>query len=282
MLSRHLKRDPTRLVGVVGRYSRYFSNAPNNAGTTNVVTNKEEEETMTMTEQKRQLVKAALIQVPKYGWTQDAITAAVLEDPKMTISMSGLLTPTELINSFMEDFNHQLRHDVEKQNWSIYDKVKWRLEQVIPFVQSGQWHKGMAKGIQTPYTTHRQLHEFIEIISPPNSSIFYQTALGGIFIASELHLLTDSSKDYQDTWKFLETRLYELENNNIPSIDLSVVGSLTGSSIPSAAYTAVASSLLDGIASLVLPSPSKNAMTNTNTTTIPGTNPDDYKPKSNK
>lgn len=220
-----------------------------------------------MTEQKRLLAKAALEKVPIHGWTQDAITAAVLEHPQMTISMSGLLTPSDLVTWLMEDFNEQLRTDPEKLTWSVFEKIKWRLEQVIPLAKSGQWHQGMAKGLQTPLTTRSQLHEFIELSSPPGSSLMYQTALGGIFVASELHLLTDASPDYQETWNFLEARIDELEQGQFVN--------LTGAaaSIPMAASTAVAASLFDGLASLVLPS---------STASAPGSNPNDYKPKSNK
>jgi COQ9 len=224
--------------------------------------------TVSMTEQKQQLARAALQKVPTYGWTQDAITAAVMEHPKMTISMSGLLTPSELIHWLMEDFNHQLRNDPDKQKWTVLEKIKWRLEQVIPLVKSGQWHNGMAKGLQTPLTTRHQLHEFIQLVSPPGSSILYQTALGGIFVASELCLLADSSTDYHATWNFLEERLQQLEQAQ--GVDLA-----SASGIPAvAASTAVAASLFEGLASLLLPS---------NSTNIPGTNPNDYKSKrSNK
>jgi ubiquinone biosynthesis protein COQ9 len=263
MLTRQLRRDP-RLVW--GRFSRFVnrgaaSSAPAAAAAT--------DENMSIAEQKRQLAKAALQQVTVHGWTQDAITAAVLEHPNMTISMSGLVTPSELINMFMDDFNHSLRHDAEKQQWSVFEKIKWRLEQVIPLVKSGQWHKGMAKGLQTPLTTRSQLHEFVELISPPGSSVLYQTALGGIFVASELHLLTDSSQDYQQTWKFLEARLNDLDQTSLVHFN----GGGAPGGIPVAAYTAVATSLLDGLASLVLPS---------NSSSVAGTSPNDYKPNRNK
>jgi hypothetical protein len=36
-------------------------------------------------------------------------------------------------------------------------------------------------------------------------------ALGGVYVATELHLLTDLSPDYQDTWEFLHERVSEWE-----------------------------------------------------------------------
>mmetsp|Transcript_71640 Transcript_71640/g.108198 ORF Transcript_71640/g.108198 Transcript_71640/m.108198 type:complete len:251 (-) Transcript_71640:3-755(-) len=205
-----------------------------------------------MEDQKRKLARAALKQIPQYGWTQDAISAAVVEE-KMNIALSGLLTPTELVNWLMDDFNKQL------QGETAFEKIQWRLRQVIPLVESGQWQNGMAIGMSTPMTTRDQLHEFIELVAPPGSTMLYKTGLGGIFVATELHMLTDKSTDYIDTWTFLEARLDELERG-----DLNL-----GSNIPLAATGAVASSLLEGIASLVAP-PSSS---------VAGTRISDYSPK---
>ena len=269
MLARQLRRDPRRIGG---RVFRFIHSTPASAAPAASSAATPGNETMsTIVEKKRQLAKAALRQVTVHGWTQDAITAAVMEHPKMTLSMSGLLTPSELIHLFMDDFNHSLRHDAEKQEWSVFDKIKWRLEQVIPLVQSGQWHKGMAMGLQTPLTTRSQLHEFIQLVSPPGSSLLYQTALGGIFVAAELHLLTDCSPDYHQTWKFLEARLNELDAHPSRHVDFHGTTNLGG--IPTAAYTAVATSLLDGLASLLMPS---------NSSSVVGTSPNDYQPKRNK
>jgi ubiquinone biosynthesis protein COQ9 len=162
------------------------------------------------------LAQAALKQVPEYGWTQDAITAAVLQN-NMAISMSGLLTPSELVTWLMDDMNQQLKQKQrdDDSKLSVLEKIKWRMQQVIPLVESGQWQHGMALGLtSTPLTTQSQLQEFIELVAPPNSSRLYKTALGGIFVATELHLLTDTSVEYVETWKFLKLRLKDLDDGN--------------------------------------------------------------------
>jgi ubiquinone biosynthesis protein COQ9 len=223
-----------------------------------------------MKDQKRMLAEASLKQVPHHGWTQDAITAAVLEHPQMTISMSGLLTPIELVNWIMEDWNDQMRQKKKnKKDLNLFDAIEWRLKQVIPLVQTGKWHQGMALGLSTPLTTRSQLHEFIDIIALPNSTTIYKTALCGVFVSTELFLLTDSSPDYRETWKFLEGRLQELESGKFLNL-------LDTTSIPMAATSAVASSLLEGVASLLMPS----FFSNSNGTS--GTKESDYKPTSSQ
>jgi hypothetical protein len=115
------------------------------------------------------------------------------------------------------------------------------------------------------------LHEFIELVAPSNSSTLYKTALGGIFVATELHLLTDTSVDYVETWKFLELRLKDLDEGNysFPS-----VGLLDSKSIPMAATVAVATSLLEGITSLL--SPPLTSSHSGGSSMMPGTKASDY------
>ena len=226
---------------------------------------------------KIRLARAALKQVPRHGWTQDAIAAATMEDPKLSISMSGMLSPPELVNWFMDDMNQQLRtkneeiyksNDNDENDNKQFEAIQWRLKQVLPFVESGQWHRGMAMGLSTPMTTQSQLHEFIELISPDNCSTAYHTALGATFITTELHLLTDSSPNYVETWSFLKSRLDELERQQreygdvdpaqffmqfASSAPIPSISSLTNmtNSIPAMAGMAVATSLVEGAASLV-------------------------------
>ena len=273
------------------RFNRSNSGSNNNS---NINSNS------SMDNARNRLAQAAMEQIPKYGWTQDAITVAAMEDPKLSVSMSGMLSPSELISWFMDDMNHQLRRKKKEEETTrtkttrtnknenendddvdiVFEAIQWRLKQVLPLVESGQWHHGMAMGLSTPQATQLQLHEFIEIISPENSTTAYHTALGAIFISTELFLLTDSSSttDYSKTWSFLKQRLNELDshqkefggdvdlaqlmlNNNPLSSVLSslsplsslITGATTGNSIPIVAGMAVGRSLLEGAASLVLP-----------------------------
>jgi ubiquinone biosynthesis protein COQ9 len=232
---------------------------------TTTTTPLEPEKSTKMQDQKRILAEAALTHVPHHGWTQDAITAAVLEHPQMSISMSGLLTPTELVNWLMDDWNEQIKEKKQESGGMItpFDAIQWRLQQVIPLVKSGKWHQGIAIGLSTPMTTQNQLHEFVEIIAPPNSSTMYKTGLGGVFISTELFMLADASEDYQETWDFLRLRMQELNEGKF-------VNFLDSNSISMAATGSIAFSLLEGVASLLMPT--------TRSSTKAGTKAGDYEP----
>jgi ubiquinone biosynthesis protein COQ9 len=256
---RRLLQNSIAIRGVTGRsMSRSLSS-------TTTTTPLEPEKSTKMQDQKRILAEAALTHVPHHGWTQDAITAAVLEHPQMSISMSGLLTPTELVNWLMDDWNEQIKEKKQESGGMItpFDAIQWRLQQVIPLVKSGKWHQGIAIGLSTPMTTQNQLHEFVEIIAPPNSSTMYKTGLGGVFISTELFMLADASEDYQETWDFLRLRMQELNEGKF-------VNFLDSNSISMAATGSIAFSLLEGVASLLMPT--------TRSSTKAGTKAGDYEP----
>jgi ubiquinone biosynthesis protein COQ9 len=265
-----------------------------------------------MNQYKERLARAALKQVAIYGWTNEAITMAAAQDPKLSLGMAGMISsPIELLHWFMDDMNRQLRvkrqqqqqlkidnfHDATTTSSTttttdiIFDSIQWRLQQVIPLVECGQWHKGMALGLTSPLVTQQQLHDLIEIVSPDDASLGYQAALGGIFAATELHLLTDTSVEYQDTWAFLRRALNEVEQyqdqmHQLPvSPFLSTIFSIPKSSfktntvdtsIPLMASMAVASSLLDGVTSLILPNGRSNGRSNGEIFAVPGTKASDY------
>ena len=61
-----------------------------------------------------------------------------MEDPKMNVSMAGLLTPQELVNFLMDNFNDELQtNQALFREKNVFGKLKWRLEQVIPLVEGG-------------------------------------------------------------------------------------------------------------------------------------------------
>ncbi len=180
----------------------------------------------------------------------------------------------------------------EKVKTRLFDAYKFRLSLIIPFLQSRTWHEAMAKGlVENAVTTHTQVHQVVELLSELAAideqgngyevdiaqrinRTGHQALLGSIYVATELHMLTDTSPDYQDSWEFLQARIDDYYNcshdgplqgtmNHLINSLSAAAGTsspnsfsnpltalLQGPVIP--ATTAVVSSLLDGAASVFL------------------------------
>ena len=244
--------------------------------------------------------------VHQYGWTKDAIAQGVLSS-KLPPSLTGLVTPNDLISHFMTESNSNLRNYLQMSNSSqstsknntndnasiskaqqIQNAIKYRLEMVIPFIQSEKWHEGMALGAcQNTVSTSLQLEELVSILvhetssnNSENESIgpVERMALGCVYVATELHLLADSSDGYIDTWMFLSQRMSEYEKLFLSSNGISMDGTF-GSPIPVPPLpdknmiigaSAVGSSLASAVLSLALPN--VRAMSETMMPSFPSTN----------
>ncbi len=220
---------------------------------------------------RKDILDAALQNVPQYGWTEDAIAHSIVSNKKYPPSFIGMMDDnhskaSELIHYFMKECNLKLKMHLEhlhSTGTTIGKKdgngteastspesstkvmthaelleygVKHRLEMVLPFVQSNRWSEGMALGA-TPYnamSTASHLEELVSTLeqallkipsskstststsasasaSATNLSPLERTAIGAVYVTTELHLLADTSPGYQDTWKFLHDRIQELD-----------------------------------------------------------------------
>ena len=202
--------------------------------------------------------------------------------------MMGMVTPIELVEWFMQDSNQQFATKLDQMNMDGIEipermcmAIQARLEYVIPVLQT--WHEGMALGaIQNSITTANQLEEIVQLIckkvAPNPSSQLERTAIGALYVATELHLLTDTSTNYEETWNFLRIRVGDLHGVRQQNPSDSFV-----------AATAVATSLAGGIVSLAQPAartmissilPQLMVMMQPTMSTIcsptPGSSPKDY------
>jgi len=93
-----------------------------------------------------------------------------------------------------------------------------RLEMVLPYIDT--WPQAMAVGAlpQNCVQTMKLNAALMDIIwhhvgDQTQSLEWYskRAALGAVYAATELHLLTDKSEGHQATWNFLGGRLKELE-----------------------------------------------------------------------
>lgn len=284
-------------------------------GTTTAVSNDNMEESRML------ILKSSLEKVHDFGWTEDAIVAGVvsLEYP---LSMMGLVSPFDVVKYFMDDCNHRLKQDLEQKvvlhsHTSSHESVaqriacalQMRLEYVIPLVNSNRWHEGMAIGAMPPNNTSvtaLQLDEMITTVckyafrgdnEDNRASLPFgpmeRATIGAIYIATELHLLTDKSDNFEDTWKFLNQRVGELElvakstslqyilKGDAAVATMAVAASLGGAVLSLAKPTArgivsmTSSTIVPQLASFLQPQ-SSSPLPFTNTNVGEGTRPSDY------
>ena len=154
-----------------------------------------------------------------------------------------------LVHRFMEQCNLKLRQilrdnsfangmdkngeDIEyKQSISdiperLNSSIRTRLEMLAPYIRSKRWHEAMAIGSlpQNTLQTAHHLEDLVDIILSDLSESFgedtiqkfcygflHKTAIGGVYVATELHMLADESTDFADTWAFLQNRIFELQS----------------------------------------------------------------------
>ena len=224
-------------------------------------------------DQRLEILSASLGQVHEFGWTDDAIAAGVLE-LNLPPSMVGLVSggPSQLVSFFMDQCNDRLEAELRERYVPIWDKQKtpiperihqaiWcRLEMVGPYIRNGRWQEGMALGAMPPnntVTTAGQLSHLTDMIVSsvglPSVSIVERTAIGGVYAATELHMLTDTSPGFEDSAIFLERRVRELETMAGAASSMGAGGPGLMSPEVAVAATSVISSLGGAIISLAQP-----------------------------
>jgi Uncharacterized conserved protein len=179
----------------------------------------------------------------------------------------------------MNDCNEKLskafqEKNIESENLSHAQVMEWgirtRLEMNIPYVRSQRWHEGMALGAMpvNTFQTANHLEKMVKIIEggmmrcsnqdskhpagqTSSFGLLERGAIGALYVATELHLLSDGSAEYQETWSFLKQRVQELElaaraqGSNVryfPSSDIFVAGTAIASSLGGAVFSLLAPS----------------------------------------
>ena len=191
---------------------------------------------------KEDILDAALAHVQKQGWSQDAIVKAC-EEKGLSVASLGMFPngAGDLVvhfwhkcNASLDEKLTELSSKAEKpspedrfsqdQHHRTTEKLtaalQMRLEMVVPYLD--MWPQGMAVGA-TPPTTIEVLqakaagvdliwrHCESKTIGPTHPEYYAKrAALGVVWSATELHLLTDKSEGHQDTWDFMEGRVREM------------------------------------------------------------------------
>jgi hypothetical protein len=141
--------------------------------------------------------------------------------------------------------------------------IRTRLGYMRPFLESGTWSAAMAMGAHPIHAadTAGQLSDLLAVVAghclPPGTdtgSLTFQAqqaSLGAIYVATELHILTDSYP-YLDSWDFLHQRIAEWEALWGGSGAEGSTPSLSPSDALAIAWT-VSAAVASGIHSVLLP-----------------------------
>ena len=203
-------------------------------------------------ELKMMILKNALQYVPQFGWTVEALAAGAEEAGLPPVS-HGVISrgPVELVEYFstistnkaieeskkyFEETLDENSTDRSDNTLSQTDKIKFatrkRLEMIEPYTDS--WPQAMALGAlpQNVPSTMKNISNTIDSLwkisgdySDSNSTSYYtkRGILSGIYVSTEMYMLTDTSKDYSDTWDFLDRQVDNVLNvsadvHHIPQI----------------------------------------------------------------
>ena len=179
---------------------------------------------------KLKILENALQYVPQFGWTVEALAAGAEEEGLPPVA-HGVISrgPVELVEHFSststahaisearEYFDEAQKAD---QHLGMTDKIKFatrkRLEMIVPHTDS--WPQAMALGAlpQNAPSTMKSIGDTIDSIwtacgdySDSSSTSYYtkRGMLSGIYISTEMYMLTDTSKDFKDTWDFLDRQI---------------------------------------------------------------------------
>jgi ubiquinone biosynthesis protein COQ9 len=160
----------------------------------------------------------------------------------ISTATAGLISTSDLVSYAMEHYNALWKHELKekvlewnKNNAGVVDaaateeekkeenveKISWalqrRLEYVQDLIQNQKWASAMAIGARPDniWTTRTQLENMIYTVVKEldwKCSMVEQLSLGAVYVATELHMLADTSKEYQDTWVFLRQRVQDWDN----------------------------------------------------------------------
>ena len=143
--------------------------------------------------------------------------------------------------------------------------IEARLRMNAPYVSRGRWHEAMAIGAlpHNAAETASHLNAMLEIVcaagsdkAANNAMVTYgeRAAVGGVYLATELFMLTDESEDSKETWEFLGERL-----SDIQTVGSSPLGAARGISDTIVAAGAGASAVGSALIGLTGPEVSKAA-----------------------
>ncbi|XP_068724328.1 ubiquinone biosynthesis protein COQ9-B, mitochondrial-like [Montipora capricornis] len=187
---------------------------------------------------RQNILNAALEHVPELGWSSEAI-----EKGAQAIGLSAMaegMFPRgagDLVLHFIEDCNVRLADHLASESRAVKDSekdppvssarkssrviirdaVEVRLRMLIPYI--GQWPQAMGLML-LPYNAPDSAKNIAYMVDEiwyhagdTSTDINWYTkrgVLAGLYGATELYMISDSSPDFEGTWSFLDRRMSDI------------------------------------------------------------------------
>jgi len=188
---------------------------------------------------KKKILDAALKQVTRHGWTRLSLSAGA-EDVGYISIVSGLFDRGEVdlvfhhIKTSNKNLDAWMIQEVEKYKQSgeklpitkfIKSAVRQRLMMNSEYIKAGVWGEGLALLAQPA-----NIPESVGYLQQVCDDIWYRAGdksadmnwyskrmlLAGIISSTEVFMIQDLSKDFEETWRFLDRRFEDIAG--IPQI----------------------------------------------------------------
>lgn len=198
----------------------------------------------------QRVLSAALQHVKVLGWSTAAMeTAAVQLGLSPAVVGSFPRREGHLVEAFNEDCNRRLKEELAKRaeelkRMRVRERVelgiKLRLEMITSLLES--WPNALAVQARPSEVSHsfRNYSDIADIIwraaGDKSTDFNWYTKRGSvvcIYIATEIHLLTDTSGDFIASWKFLQRRIDDVmaigkHSNNTLAVGSTILEALSG------------------------------------------------------
>ena len=175
---------------------------------------------------RQRILDDALKRVPLLGWTEEAIRAAIehlhLSSSLLSLFPSPVSSLISHFHSTSTSTSLSTLSSIPTQTLTTRDLLTQglilQLQQHLPYLSHLPQLIGLSLTHDRVATTLTDVAEYIDrlwyTIGDDSSDMTWyskRAVIGGVYITSTLHLVTDRSAGQKDTWAFLDRRMREAE-----------------------------------------------------------------------
>uniref|UniRef100_A0A7S3KIC5 Ubiquinone biosynthesis protein n=1 Tax=Euplotes crassus TaxID=5936 RepID=A0A7S3KIC5_EUPCR len=206
------------------------------------------------------ILNQALEYAKDIGFTDQALVKATM-DQGLSPAAVGMFGrgATDLVDFAMEKWYEQLKVELDELDLEriglkgrLKTGIKTRLQYQIPYQR--HWAAAMALGLH-PYNfpqvlyRHHKISDHIWYVAGDDSLDYNwytkRAALSTVYATTELYMVQDQSKDFRDTWEFLDNRINDIiqAGGMAENIHYTIIGmsrgllSMASAFMPEGSYT---------------------------------------------